>query len=889
MEQLLRGQAVSALERNMPGQAAQPESTAGWGQAAQPEEAASPGDGLYPEEAPCLGDGLHAEEAIYPGTAWDLSGPVLYFPVRHHSPVCSFHLLRAVEAYGPDCILVEGPQNARHLIPVLIHPETKPPVALYYSYQDKTGIVSPEKGTYKCYYPFLSCSPELAALKAAAERKVPADFIDLPYKEILAAAGENRSVRREGEKQTYNDDYLLARSRYVSMLCTRTGMRDFEEFWEKYFEIQGLFMDTPRFVHQMLIYCGLSRLYTPAEELAAEGCLLREQYMAQRIAEASRTYRRILVVTGGFHTYGLGSLLEKTEGGGIRFAGKQVRLHKTEESLQAVYPMAYSMEAADALNGYASGMQSPGFYHQVWRELSAGEEPGNAYRNAVLHFLAAAGRRARGKDESISVDDEICAFSMAEGLASLRGKKCPGLYELRDGALSSFVKGEHSLSTEGPLVILSRLTRGEQAGAVCMEADRPPLLGDFERQCAAFGLKIHFAAEQECVLEIFAKEKHLRLSRFLYQTEFLGCGFARRRKGSDLAGRRDRNRVREIWSYRWSAQVTASLIDSSVFGGTVEEAVRALLAERFAKSRGCREGAVLLVNSFLMGLFDEQERMGERFEKMLAEDGDFFSLSGGFSYLVMLGELTDLYQVRGRMNLDKMTRTCFAKILQLLPSMGAVGEEHQQACMECMRSLYQAAERMPGSELGEELSQALERLLERRPINPAIEGAALGLLYGGGGGSREAASRIFPQDGSGEAPGDEGGTASGRIRAAAAGYIQGTKEMRERSASFLRGLFFTARDFVFAGGEFIRLIDELLGRLSAEEFMSLLPELRLAFSYFTPMETDRIAGKAAGLHGRRAGDILRRQGIGPEAYAYGEGLDSRIRAGLEMQEEKEGL
>ena len=220
--------------------------------------------------------------------------------------------------------------------------------------------------------------------------------------------------------------------------------------------------------------------------------------------------------------------------------------------------------------------------------------------------------------------------------------------------------------------------------------------------------------------------------------------------------------------------------------------------------------------------------------------------------------------------------------------------------MECMRSLYQAAERMPGSELGEELSQALERLLERRPINPAIEGAALGLLYGGGGGSRGAASRIFPQDGSGEAPDDEGCTASGRIRAAAAGYIQGTKEMRERSASFLRGLFFTARDFVFAGGEFIRLIDELLGRLSAEEFMSLLPELRLAFSYFTPMETDRIAGKAAGLHGRRAGDILRRQGIGPEAYAYGEGLDSRIRAGLEMldgttraevamQDGKEGL
>ena len=49
MEQLLRGQAVSALERNMPGQAAQPESTAGWGQAAQPEEAAPAGPEALPD------------------------------------------------------------------------------------------------------------------------------------------------------------------------------------------------------------------------------------------------------------------------------------------------------------------------------------------------------------------------------------------------------------------------------------------------------------------------------------------------------------------------------------------------------------------------------------------------------------------------------------------------------------------------------------------------------------------------------------------------------------------------------------------------------------------------------------------------------------------------
>ena len=175
-----------------------------------------------------------------------------------------------------------------------------------------------------------------------------------------------------------------------------------------------------------------------------------------------------------------------------------------------MYPMAYSMEAADALNGYASGMQSPGFYDQVWKRLEAEESPDRAYPDTVLHFLAATGRRARRKDESISVYDEACAFSMAEGLASLRGKRSPGLYELRDSALSSFVKGEYSVSTDGPLRILSQITTGEQTGALCAEAARPPLLDDFERQCALFGLKIHFTAEQECTLEIFAKKSIFR-------------------------------------------------------------------------------------------------------------------------------------------------------------------------------------------------------------------------------------------------------------------------------------------------------------------------------------------------------------------------------------------
>lgn len=120
-----------------------------------------------------------------------------FFPVRHHSPVCAFHLKKAIEAYEPDCILIEGPENAQEMIPVLSHEETGAPVALYYFFKDKKGLLSGEKEDYRCYYPFLDCSPELVALREAKKREIPARFIDLPYGEILLGTKRAEGIRRE--------------------------------------------------------------------------------------------------------------------------------------------------------------------------------------------------------------------------------------------------------------------------------------------------------------------------------------------------------------------------------------------------------------------------------------------------------------------------------------------------------------------------------------------------------------------------------------------------------------------------------------------------------------------------------------------------------------------
>ena len=308
---------------------------------------------------------------------------IMLLPVRHHSPACSLHVKKVMEEYAPAVVLIEGPENANELIPVMTDPDTEAPFAIYYSYHDKTGQLSEEKEHYKCYYPFLDYSPELVALRTAKRLGIPAAFMDLSYAGILAASEKGQGLRKKEEKNTYNDDYLLSRNAYLQKLCEKANLRSFDEFWEKYFEIDGLSGKSGEWFSDLLLYCTQARESTPEDIIKGDGSLAREIHMAENIyrvisgcsslsdlfAKQNMSLQktgdplRILVITGGFHTPSLSALLQDdTFLSGLR-KKKPEKVRKTEQS---VYLMPYSMEAADALNGYASGMPYPAFYQPYW-------------------------------------------------------------------------------------------------------------------------------------------------------------------------------------------------------------------------------------------------------------------------------------------------------------------------------------------------------------------------------------------------------------------------------------------------------------------------------------------------------------------------------------------
>lgn len=172
---------------------------------------------------------------------------------------------------------MEGPENANEPVGVLTDPDTVAPVAFCYACRDEEKYLSgsEEPGTWRCYYPFLDTSPELVALRVARALGIPGRFIGLSYAGILLETREARGLRTNEEKLSYAMDRYLAHNRFQQRMCEKAGVRSFEEFWEKYFEVEGMALSDGAFVNLMNTYCLISRENSPETKLWEDRCYAR--------------------------------------------------------------------------------------------------------------------------------------------------------------------------------------------------------------------------------------------------------------------------------------------------------------------------------------------------------------------------------------------------------------------------------------------------------------------------------------------------------------------------------------------------------------------------------------------------------------------------------------
>jgi hypothetical protein len=760
-----------------------------------------------------LDDALGEAPAVAP---LDLTAPVVFLPIRHHSPACAHHVGQVVRQLRPASVLVEGPRDATPLIPLLLDPRTSCPVALYTVYVDRRGEGLPRR--HGAYYPLSDFSPEMEALRAARMVGAEARFIDLTYPEMVQAEGEDRDTAElaEAPARSLQAEAYLRRSRFLHHACVRAGARDPDDLWDCLFEHDFRDKDPARFFREVLAWCALARRDHPEEQLVAEAHPAREAAMRHETeaALAAAGGRPVVVVTGGFHTVALPTTTARRP--------PPVTLSRPDDA--TVTLMRYGFVQLDRLNGYASGMPSPEFYQRLWEGRDAG----------ALVIEVARALRERGPGPSTA--DAIAALAHVRGLAHFREHRLATREDVLDGIRSCFVKGADDVEGIAVLAQARKQLAGERIGQVPPDAGRPPLVLDFERQLAILRLSLEASREHETSLDLYRSAAHRARSRLFHRLRLLGVPFARLLSGPDYVAGKDLERVRETWSYGWQPAVEAVLVEQSRYGATVEEAAASLVLERFAAAeqgdRRSDRAAQLLLEACRCGLHARAPDLLARTAALMSADPSFPSVARGVLELDLLRLSREPLEANHLVDLPEAVRRGWERAAALVSHLAATGDTDETDALDQLCAWSTLAPSLPDPDLAAaQRRESLEVLLGAPAANPTLLGAAAGLLF------------------------DDGALAGAELGRRLAGLLHGATGDPAAGARFLRGVLRAARAACWLEPSLLESVHATLRDLTDDTFVSSLPHLRLAFADLTPRECDRVAAAVAVLGGQARLDV----------------------------------
>ena len=122
-----------------------------------------------------------------------LDGPVVYYPVRHHSPACAKHLAKLIDELEPATIIVEGPCSMNRWISALQSPECIGPVAVLHSFRESESLEPPR---HSGLYPLCDYSPEWVAIRKAKEKGARIRFADMEFADKVRYLQQNQAGRQ---------------------------------------------------------------------------------------------------------------------------------------------------------------------------------------------------------------------------------------------------------------------------------------------------------------------------------------------------------------------------------------------------------------------------------------------------------------------------------------------------------------------------------------------------------------------------------------------------------------------------------------------------------------------------------------------------------------------
>ncbi len=484
-----------------------------------------------------------------------MAGSVHVFGIRHHGPGSARTLLRALEELRPDAVLIEGPPDADHLLP-LAAAGMEPPVALL--------VYEAAKPVNAAFYPFASFSPEWQAIKFALEHDTPVAFMDLPSAMMLAPAPESQS-----QSDSEPTDAIATEEQRpadpIGELAAAAGFDDGERWWEFMVEHRrDASIDVFEAINEAM---GALREDAPQDRRNER----REAHMRRTIRRTARDAERVAVVCGAWHAPALSNMPPAKRDDETLRGLPKVKIDCTW--------VPWSYERLTSASGYGAGVWSPGWYEHLWSHSDSITE----------QWLTRVARCLRDQDVEASSAHVIESARLAQTLAALRGRPLAGLEELSEATEAVLCEGDPT-----PMALVhDRLIVGRRLGVVPEEAPSVPLQRDLQGLIKRLRLK-QSADEHDLDLDL-RKPIHLERSHLFHRLSVLGIAWA---ESLDVRGKA--GTFHEMWRLRWEPELAIAVVEASRWGNTVLEAAVARVTDR-ARTADTLVDLTRLVDDVLLG------------------------------------------------------------------------------------------------------------------------------------------------------------------------------------------------------------------------------------------------------------------------------------------------
>lgn len=728
------------------------------------------------------------------------------FPVRHHSPRAAQCLRAMLDQVRPTLLLIEGPSDTNHLIPVLTDASSAPPIAVLAYRTDG----QPQSAMW----PFARYSPEYQALLWAKENAAEARFIDWPAGVALAADAERDEDSNDDQNDDLEEDDAAPEeiaddepSNPYQDLAEHFGLRHFDEFWDAWFETPQY--QPEAFQSALNAYAEWSAQSRERNPRSAQ----RDAYMSAAIESAiaeGTPAESIVAVLGAAHVAAL--LRGDIDASDAPPAALPCAL--------AVVP--YSYPRLSESSGYGAGNRAPWYYE---RAFEADLDFARASLLVLLEF--ASNMRLRGF--AVSLADVIEAYRLSLSLASIRDKSAPGVDELAEAAQATICRGEAAPIRE----FLQPLLIGKRIGKLGAAAGRNSLQLEFTQGLAEFGLP--HDDEAETVSLRLTDTRQAAASLFLHRLRVSDVPYgayagsqtvvARGRSDDDEAGGFSAlNRVREHWQLQWTPATEVALAERVIYGERFALVCERRLNEAVGEASHAADATRLLIDAVLTDTSGATATALDAAERLSSLDDDVASLAQAartLSALTSYGSsrplLKQITPTVERLLIGTYTRA----ILRLSQALNGDAESTQSA-RAAMLILNELAHSQPLL-ARDPWVQALLEIAADQSLEATASGVASALLY--------------------------------LARELNEGELQDLLSQRlgdvinpARAADFLAGFFQVNALVLLKNREIVAALSQFLRALSPQHMRDTLPALRRAFAVLGASERRFLLEHLVALH-----------------------------------------